>query len=309
MQLHQSSGRWQLGLILALTTSILWGFLAVALQIVLQVLDANTVTWFRFLGAFGLLVAYLVATRQFPDLRKLSPSAWGLLALATLGLAANYILFVMGLEKTSPSNAQVIIQLAPVLMGLTSLGIFKERYTLGQWLGLGILICGLTVFAHGQLTAPESPDGYLLGNFLLVLAAIAWVVYGIAQKQLLQVLPSPAIMMVIYGGSALLFAPSAQLNQILDLAPLPLGLLIFCALNTLVAYGAFAEALAHWEASRVSAVLALTPLITIAVAVIAPVFLPVAPAMLSSLALGGAVLVVLGSLAISLSSQTSATTR
>ena len=42
------------------------------------------------------------------------------------------------------------------------------------------------------------------------------------------------------------------------------ALLLACCMNTLVAYGAFAEALAHWEASRVSAILATTPLLCLA---------------------------------------------
>ena len=41
------------------------------------------------------------------------------------------------------------------------------------------------------------------------------------------------------------------------------GLLAFTCLNTLVAYGCFAEALNLWDASKVSATLALAPLFTI----------------------------------------------
>ncbi len=43
----------------------------------------------------------------------------------------------------------------------------------------------------------------------------------------------------------------------------PLLLLLFCAVNTSVAYGCFAEALDHWEASRISMVLATIPLIRV----------------------------------------------
>ncbi len=303
--LHQSSGRWQLGLILALTTSILWGFLAVVLKVVLQVLDANTVTWFRFIVAFGFLAIYLATTKQFPDFRKLSAIDLKLLGLATVGLAANYILFLVGLEKTSPQNAQVLVQLAPVMLGLSSLYIFKERYSPLQWIGLGILVLGISLFSHEQLEQLVSASGYLLGNLLIILAAIAWVIYGICQKQLLRVLPSPAIMMAIYGGSAILFSPVSQPLQILSLKPIYLAALIFCAVNTLLAYGAFAEALAHWEASRVSAVLALTPLITISVSFIAPNIFPelLEPAVISPLSFVGAVLVVIGSLSISLGTK------
>jgi drug/metabolite transporter (DMT)-like permease len=309
MGLHQSSGRWQLGLFLALTTSILWGFLAVVLKIVLQVLDANTVTWFRFIIAFGFLAIYLTVTGQFPNYQKLSAISLKLLAVATVCLATNYILFLVGLEKTSPSNAQVLIQLAPVMLGLSSLYIFKEHYNPVQWVGLGVLILGICLFSHEQfqhlIFTSASTGSYLLGNFLLVLAAIAWVVYGLAQKQLLQVLPSPAIMMTIYGGSAILFSPSAHPLQILKLQPWYLGALLFCAVNTLVAYGAFAEALEHWEASRVSAVLALTPLITIAVTLSVSHFFPdlIKLPLVSPLAFIGAIFVVIGSLAISLGSD------
>lgn len=48
MPLHQVSGRSRLGLALSLLTVLLWGFLAIALKIVLQELDPFTVTWFRF---------------------------------------------------------------------------------------------------------------------------------------------------------------------------------------------------------------------------------------------------------------------
>ncbi len=315
MNLHQSSGRWQLGLFLALTTSILWGFLAVVLKFVLQVLDANTVTWFRFIVAFGFLVIYLTSTKQFPDFKKLSATALQLLAIATASLAANYILFLVGLEKTSPSNAQVLIQLAPVMLGLSSLYVFKERYSFRQWFGLGVLILGICLFSNEQISNDQflntqkilTHSSYLIGNLLIVLAAIAWVIYGMSQKQLLRVLPSPAIMMIIYGGSTILFTPIAHPLQILKLEPLHFAALGFCALNTLVAYGAFAEALEHWEASKVSAVLALTPLITIAVSFAVAKIFPnlVDLPSISSLALVSAGFVVIGSLTISTGTKTS----
>jgi len=59
MLLHQVSGRSRLGLALSLLTVLLWGFLAIALKIVLQEIDPFTVTWFRFTVAGVLLGAYL----------------------------------------------------------------------------------------------------------------------------------------------------------------------------------------------------------------------------------------------------------
>ncbi|WP_163018469.1 EamA family transporter, partial [Pseudomonas viridiflava] len=91
----------------------------------------------------------------------------------------------------------------------------------------------------------------------------------LSQKQLLTVWNSLQVMMVIYLFCALLITPWPHPAQALQLSPLQGWLLLACCLNTLVANGAFAEALAHWEASRVSATLALTPLITLASVAIA----------------------------------------
>jgi drug/metabolite transporter (DMT)-like permease len=308
MPLHRSSGRWQLGLVLALVTAFLWGVLAVALKIILGVLDAYTLTWFRFLVSFLLLGAYLTATRQLPSFKQLK-SALGLLAIATLGLAGNYILFVSGLNLTSPNNSQVLIQLAGLLFGMGSLVVFKERYSKLQWAGVSVMVAGLVMFFREQLKIllTTSSATYLMGSALLVVAAITWAIYAIAQKQLLQHLSSQAIMLCIYGSSALLFSPMAAPAKILAIAvnPWHMAILVFCALNTLLAYGAFAESLEHWEASRVSAVLSLTPLVTLCSTSILPLLWQNSPIVdpLTSLGWIGAVFVVTGSLTVSLGSR------
>lgn len=121
--------------------------------------------------------------------------------LATLCFATSYLLFQEGLVRTSPANAEVLIQLSTVLMSLGALVIFKERYTRRQFAGMGVLSLGFVLFFHEQLrTWLTAPGHYLVGSGLLVLSAAAWAVYALAQKQLLQNLPSSFVMMVLYGG-------------------------------------------------------------------------------------------------------------
>lgn len=303
MPLHQSSGRWRLGLALSLLTVLLWGVLPIALKVTLQALDVYTVTWFRFSAAFGLLAIYLAGRRQLPSLQQIRSASLGLLAIATICLGLNYLFFLQGLALTSANNAEVLIQLAPVMFGLGAIAIFKERYTARQWAGMAVLVLGLVLFFNEQLQSLITETSkYLLGSSILVLAAIAWAVYALAQKQLLQQLSSFSIMLIIYGGCALIFSPFATPAKILSLNPLHLGMLLFCGLNTLVAYGAFAEALEHWEASRVSAVLALAPLVTLATVEIVSSLIPglIAPEPLTLLGVFGAILVVGGCVAIAL---------
>jgi drug/metabolite transporter (DMT)-like permease len=101
----------------------------------------------------------------------------------------------------------------------------------------------------------------------------------------------------IYAGSVALFLPATKLSTLGTLSGLQVALLAYTCLNTIVAYGCFAEALDHWEASRVSAVLAVAPLLTIVMvallARVAPGALPPEP--LDALSIAGACIVVLGS--------------
>ncbi len=306
MPLHQVSGRSHLGLALSLLTVVLWGFLAIALQIVLQELDPFTVTWFRFTFAGTLLGIYLALQHKLPTWQQLQKTSFPIFLIAVMGLSLNYILFLTGLGKTSANNAQVLTQLAPVMMGLASLVIFKEKYNYRQWGGVAILIFGLVLFSHEQVRSLVTTlNTYLWGNVLLVIGSIVWAFYGLAQKQLLLNLPSTSVMLCLYLSAATLFAPMAHPERLLTLSGAHLTILIFCAFNTLIAYGAFAAALEHWEASRVSVVLTLTPLVTLAASTILPSFVPqlLSPSPLSFLGWLGAIAVVFGSLVTSLSSN------
>ena len=303
MPLHQSSGRWRLGLALSLLTVLLWGVLPIALKIMLQVLDVYTLTWFRFAIAFGLLAIYLALRRKLPTLQQLRSTSLGLVAIATIFLAVNYLLFLQGLALTSANNAEVLIQLAPVLFGLGAIAIFKERYTLRQWAGMAVLVLGFVLFFNEQLrTLITGASNYLIGSSLIIIAAAAWAVYALAQKQLLQQLSSANVMLIIFGGCALMFSPVAAPQKIFTMSPLHLATLLFCGLNTLVAYGAFAEALENWEASRVSAVISLAPLCTLVAVEVVSSVMPnlIAPEPLTILGIVGAILVVAGCMAIAL---------
>ncbi|MBC8123434.1 MAG: DMT family transporter [Gemmatimonadaceae bacterium] len=287
----------------------MWGVLPVALSVVLEVLDVYTLSWFRFLVAFGLLFVYLSFRGKLPKLKTLLATPWNLLLGAAVFLAVHYLLFLQGLAETSAANAQVLIQLAPVLLGLGALVVFKERYTRQQWAGLGILGLGFGLFFIEQLqTLVTAPSQYLFGSGVMVIAAATWAGYALAQKQLLKTLPSTNVMLVVYGGCVLLLSPTIQPARLLTLDLWHGGVLLFCALNTVLAYGAFAEALEHWEASRVSAVLTLTPMVTLALAVVLSLLWPavVTPERITFLGFIGVLLVVVGSITIALGRDGSA---
>jgi drug/metabolite transporter (DMT)-like permease len=223
--------------------------------------------------------------------------------MAVLGLVGNYVLYLMGLNLLSPGTAQLVVQMGPIMLLIASLFVFKERFSLGQGIGLLVLLIGFALFFNQRLTELlTSLSDYTAGVLLVLLASTVWTFYALGQKQLLTVWNSLQVMMVIYLFCALLLTPWVHPLEALQLNPLQGWLLLACCMNTLIAYGAFAEALAHWEASRVSATLAITPLVTFAARgagrlVVAGLC---ACREINGLGYGGAVLVVLGSALVAL---------
>ncbi|HAT43143.1 MAG TPA: EamA family transporter [Rheinheimera sp.] len=302
--MHQASGRSLLGFMLALTTAVLWGMLPIALKVVLAALTANTITWVRFLVAALFITVVLLKQQQLPTWRGHSPRVKQLLWIAIFGLLSNYILYLMGLNLLSAETAQVVIQLAPFLMMLGGVFIFRERLLLWQKLGALLLVIGLLLFFNERLVTLISQAGKdTWGVVLVVIAAVTWAAYALAQKQLLLQFNSQQIMWFIYVAGAIGFLPLVELAPVTSLTSLQWWMLAFCCLNTIIAYGAFAEALQHWEASKVSTVLAITPLLTIAFSHLAHWLWPEfpTPQQLNLLSIGGAMLVVLGSAATALS--------
>lgn len=262
---HRARGNPRIGLLLALATTLLWGFLSIALKLLLEGMDAFTITWYRLTASAVVLGLYQARRGRLPAVGRLGRSSWLLLAVAVLGLVGNYVLFLVALEYVPPATAQLVIQLAPILLLLGGLLIFREAFSRIQWLGLVVLVAGLVLFFNQRLPALFALSGVeAVGVGLVVIAAVVWAAYALAQKQLLLRLSSVNILLLIYVGAAVVLLPLARPASIAALSPLHLGLLIFCTFNTLGAYGCFAEALVHWEATRVSAVIAVTPLVTIA---------------------------------------------
>jgi drug/metabolite transporter (DMT)-like permease len=255
---------WKLGLGFTLITVAMWGLLPLALKSILQVMDPLTITWYRF--SLSAVIALLWYGRQRGAQMKslVFSRSWPLTLTAVACLLGNYLLYIWGLDHINPGAAQILIQLAPLLLLIGSVVIFKEGFSALQWLGVAGLCAGMLLFFHQRLNSIVlTSDAYLAGVALIVAAAIAWAVYGLAQKHLLANHDAKDILLLICLSGTVLLWPLAQPQQIRGLGLTELALLAFSGLNTIIAYGAFGLALSYWQSSRVSAVLPIAPLLTL----------------------------------------------
>lgn len=262
MNTKQQAG---VGFFLALTAAICWGALPIAMKQVLVVMEPYTVVWYRFLIAALGLGAILFCRHQLPPVRIFRHRRWWVLVVvATAGLLGNFVLFSSSLQYLSPTTSQVIGQLSPVGMMFASVVILKEKMRWTQVVGAVMLIGGLLLFFNTSLVELFTRlTDYTLGVLLGMCAAMVWVTYGVAQKVLLRRLTSPQILFLLYCLCVLSITPWTHPEVLLRLNHWQLFCLLFCGANTLIGYGALAEAMARWQAAQVSAIVTLTPLFTL----------------------------------------------
>ena len=251
------------GLLFATATALLWGVLAVVLKYSLRIADVETIVCFRFLLAFVLLGGLLAARR--PDRLRILARPPLLAVAAALLLAVNYRFFFKGIELRGASNAQVLIQTAPLMLALIGVFFFKETLRGLQRAGLVLALAGFALFLKDQLRLGTWEE-YRWSLLSIGVAAVTWALWATLSKVLIQRGERPqALNLFTYGLAGVLFLPFA------DVAPLARAdfgdwcVLVFLGANTLLAYGALGEALRDAPANQVSMIITLNPLITLAV--------------------------------------------
>lgn len=262
-----TSHQWRRGLGYTAITIIMWGLLPIALKGLVDVMDPLTITWYRFFAS-ALIALLWYGYRSGNAMRSmLSRDHRHIAAAAAIGLIINYALYIWGLAYITAGASQILIQMAPMMLLLGSVYFFRERLSALQWLGVVMLLGGFIAFFHLRLTGANlqnEGNAFRLGVALTILASVGWAIYALAQKRMLiEGFNAKDILLFICLAGTLFYLPLANPLQILSLNTTQLALLGFCSLNTIAAYGSFGLAMAHWESSRVSALIPVAPLLTL----------------------------------------------
>jgi drug/metabolite transporter (DMT)-like permease len=250
-----------LGVLYAVITALFWGVLAIALKIAVSRVDPATIVWFRFMMAFVPLFIW-VSLREKKHLKILVRPPW-LLVIATLMLSFNYLGFNYGVRFTSPGNAQIFIQTSQILLAFAGIVFFNEKFTVVQATGFILAILGLLLFYDQQLNHfAENQLDYKKGILLILLAAVAWAVYAILQKKLVIRYSGASLNLFLFGLPTILYFPFVNFHQLGSLNLWWWALMVFLGINTLVSYTTLALSLKYLEASRISIILIMNPVIT-----------------------------------------------
>ena len=284
---------------LMLVLIVFWGSSFVVVKITIEAgLTPIAIATFRFLVAGAIFLLVLLVGKLRDRSYKLL-IAWRdvpvVLVLALSGVTFFFIAQYTGIELAGASVAAILVTLlAPVLIAVFSVKLFKERLVQRQVFGVGAAALGaFVVIVGGTLSVKGGNPRFLLGCIILLATPVLWTVYSLLGKRVMEVYD--AFLVVSYvnvlGGLCLVPFSLAEgsFDRVFSLSVYEwLAVLFLAVFCSVVGYFIWFYVLKHVGAAITSSFLFAEPIVTVLLAV------QFAGEQLNLLILGGGVLIFLG---------------
>ena len=168
----------KIGHVAALLTIFIWATTFVSTKILLSDFRPIEILFFRFV--IGYLVLLLI------DPKKMKVSNWRhelyFILAGFTGICLYYLLENIALTYTMASNVGVIISVAPFFTAMISSIVFRreQKLQIRFFIGFIMAMTGIILISFKESTMQMNP----FGDFLALLAALAWACYSIITKKI-----------------------------------------------------------------------------------------------------------------------------
>jgi drug/metabolite transporter (DMT)-like permease len=168
--------------LLLLCVVVIWGTNYTVGKIALREFDPTSFAALRTILAAPVLFLALGLKERGVHLTKKDIPPFVILGL--LGNVLNRFAWSYGLHFTTASNASLLMSTAPILAALFA-SIFRiERVTLKSALGIGVAFLGVFFVIKGDFS--DLGKATLMGDFLMLGAALSWALFSIFAKPFLR---------------------------------------------------------------------------------------------------------------------------
>lgn len=246
-----------------------WGVSFVSTKDLLERLDPYTIISVRFGIASFFLLLLLFLLKQ--DLRIKPKHVQFIVILAILGVFIHQIIQASALKFIDASSAGWMISFVPVFTAILSIFFLSERFTFSKLIGMSMAVFGvLLVTTHDSGTLQLSKNW---GYALMIASTLNWAVYSILIKKFR--LPYTALAITFWTsfiGFLLTVPITLRTKGWTSLLSLPqqdwIHLLFLGIFVSAIAYWYWGKALEVLEATQVSVLMYLQPLVTLLAAII-----------------------------------------
>lgn len=164
------------GIFLSLAAAI-WGGVYVVSKVVLDVIPPFTLLEIRFAIALLVLGSIVVIRKRYVPKEDL-PSMMGIgFVGVTLSIGAQFL----GTKFSTAHMGALITSASPAFIALFAVWLLREKLQIFQLFGISLATIGVIVVVG----APDhsAPDTSMMGNLILLVAAVTWALYTVLSKR------------------------------------------------------------------------------------------------------------------------------
>ncbi|MGD9545613.1 MAG: EamA family transporter [Methylocystis sp.] len=143
--MSQVLGSWQFWAFLSATFAALTAIFA---KIGIENVNSDFATFIRTIVILCALAAFLGATSQWQRFDSISARSYAFLLLSGLATGASWVCYFRALKLGNASQVAPIDKLSVVLVAIFGALLLRERLSLGNWLGVGLIGIGAILVAH-----------------------------------------------------------------------------------------------------------------------------------------------------------------
>lgn len=272
---------------------VLWAGAFLTGSSALHRLSSDMVTFLRF--AVAAAGGIIVLRGPWLSLLRARPSGRAWMAIGFLALVGGvlyHVLFYLGLARSEPPIASVVIATNPMLTTLGCAIFLRDRRpTASLFAGLALAFAG-TIALAADRPAPDGAassfvsraiEGWGLGETLCLSASLCWAVFAVSMQHfrvgMLKGLPSAGITYCVYLLTAMAMLPCVLLtgsaDEITIMTPGDWGCMLYLGLlSTVVAYTMYNSAIDRVGSARVSQVTYAVPTLTTLLSIVFGSFRP-----------------------------------
>lgn len=236
-------------------------------KIAVNSIEPFTLALLRFGIASAAMMLIIVVTGRVKPIEK--SDWWRFVLIGLLAVPLNQLLFLYGLKFTTAGRSALYYGATPIFVFLLAMYYLKEKVTLLKVLGIVASFAGVAIILRGG----RLDEGVLFGDFLVILAVIAWAAYTVFGKVLLNKYGSLTVTAYALVIGTIAYLPVGLYSTIrFNYAAVPieawLSLLYIAIMTSVIAYSIWYWALARMEASKLAIFQNLQPVFAAILAVI-----------------------------------------
>lgn len=208
-----------------LFTVTAWGFNFVALKLVYREFTPAATSLIRFvitLVAMAIICLFIKEPLRYPKGDSLR-----ILWLGFVSMGAYMILFLEGLNYTTPADSAIILSTSPIFTYFFAIVAKQEEFRAHALLGSMVAFAGVGVVILG---AGKDENGSLFGNTLTLAASVAWAYSAVFSRPLMEHYTPARVFTLAMPGSLLVLIPYGILPAVtadyLSVAPITWAMML-----------------------------------------------------------------------------------